>query len=217
MSAQHVRELLPFFINGTLSELENARVSRHLAGCASCHDDLGEQHQLRDLMRAAPEPPADPSLAWARLARTLDEESRARLQSHRIQSRRVRSRWMRPAWMSVFGFAAAAALVLLLVPTVLVDPRSGVADYRTLTSAAPDAAADSGAIRVVFVSQATVGDIEDLLDRTGLQIASGPTPRGVYTLAPDANASVRRDALATLRASPLVALAAPAGGVADGR
>lgn len=210
MSAQHVRELLPFFINGTLSELENARVMRHLASCASCHDDLGEQHRLQDLMRAAPEPPSDASLAWARLERTLDEESR-----HRVQSRRVQSRWMRPAWMSGFGLAAAAALVLLLTPAVLNDPDSGAADYRTLTSAAPDPAADSGAIRVVFVLQATVGDIEELLDRTGLQIASGPTPRGVYTLAPDASGSARHDALATLRASPLVALAAPVGGAPD--
>ncbi len=202
-----VRELLPFFINGTLSELENARVMRHLASCASCHAELDEQRRLKDLMRAAPEPPGDAQSAWARLERALDAESRAR----------ARRRWVRLARMSGLSLAAAAAMVLLLTPVVLVDPDSGATDYRTLTSATPDSITGSGAIRAVFVSQATVGDIEDLLDRTGLQIVSGPSPRGVYTLAPGTSASAAHDALAALRASPLVALAEPVGEAPAGR
>lgn len=200
-----VRGLLPFFVNGTLSELENARVMRHLAGCASCHEALDEQRRLQDLMRAAPEPRSNEAAAWARLSRTLDAESRPGL------------RWVRPAWMAGLGLAAAATLVLMFTPAVLINPDSGAADYRTLTSATPELAPGSGTIRAIFVPQATVGDIEDLLDRTGLQIAGGPTSRGVYLLAPGASGNASRDALATLRDSPLVALAAPADRAPAGR
>ena len=53
-----VRELLPFFVNGTLSELENARVIRHVTSCASCTAELGEQRRLSGV---------DPSVKWHRL------------------------------------------------------------------------------------------------------------------------------------------------------
>lgn len=202
-----VRELLPFFINGTLSELENARVMRHVASCASCHAELDEQRRLMDLMRASPQPAGDAEAAWARLERALVAASRARAQD----------RWVRPAWLWSLGLAAAAAMVLLLAPVVFIDPDSSTDDYRTLTSATPDPVTGSGTIRAVFIPQATVGDIEDLLDRTGCQIVSGPSPRGVYTLASGTSASAPHDALAALRASPLVALAEPVGEVSAGR
>jgi len=197
-----VRELLPFFINGTLSELENARVTRHVASCASCHAERDEQRRLMELMHAAPERAGDAQAAWARLERALDAESRARAQDRRV----------RPAWIWSIGLAAAAAMVLLLTRIVLIDPDSSTNDYRTLTSATPASPTGSGTIRAVFVPQATLGDIENLLDRARCQIISGPSPRGVYTLAPSGTkAGAPHDALAALRASPLVALAEPIG------
>ncbi len=200
-----VRELLPFFVNDTLSELENARVMRHVANCSSCHAELDEQQRLMALMRAAPEPPGDARSAWARLARTLDAEPPAR-----GQSRWGRLRWGRSVWIPGLGLAAAASMVVVLTPGLLANRDSRPAEYRTLTSEAPSVTSGE-AVRVVFVAEATVGDIETLLARTKLQIASGPTPRGVYTLAPAAAGIDLQHALADLRASPLVALAAPAG------
>jgi hypothetical protein len=181
-----VRELLPFFINGTLSELENARVVRHLASCASCHAEREEQRRLRDLMRAAPEPPGDAQSAWTRLERALDAEPRARAEH----------RWVRSAWTWGLSLAAAAAMVWLFTPVVPVDPDSGATDYRALTSATPDSLAVSGTIRAVFASQATLGDIGSV-DRTGLQIVSEPSPRGVYTRVRDERER-SHDALAAL-------------------
>lgn len=203
-----VRELLPFFVNGTLSELENARVMRHVAGCTSCIAELGEQRRLMGLMRSAPDELAgDPQSAWASLERTLDAEAQARPRRRRV----------RPAWKWSLGLAAAAAVASLLAPIVLVSPLSGSNDYRTLTTATPDSFTGDGTIRVVFKSNATVGGIDELLDRTGCQSVSGRSPRGVYTLDCGAGATVTRHALATLRASPLVALAEPTGETPDER
>lgn len=194
----NVRESLPFFINGTLSELEKARVMRHVANCATCQAELDAGRRLVDLMRDSPQAAGDPDAAWARLERALD-------------SARARRRWMRPAGLTSVGLAAAAAMVWLLGPTVSVGPDSSTRDYRTLTSSTVVGVTGSGTIRAVFIPQATVGDIKSLLDRTECQIVGGPSSRGVYTLTTRAGASAARDALAALRASPLVALAEPVG------
>lgn len=203
-----VRELLPFFINGTLSELEHARVVRHAASCASCRAELDEQRRLMDLMRTVPETTGDARAAWARLERAVDAESQSG----------APNRWVRPAWIWSLGLAAAAAMVLLLTPIVFVDPDSRSNDYRTLTSATGEFPTGSGTIHAVFVPQATVSDIEKLLARARCQIVSGPSPRGVYTLAPSGTSAGAPDgALAALRASPLVTLAEPTGEARAGR
>lgn len=191
-----IQELMPFFINGTLSELERARVVRHVTGCSYCRAALDEERRLLQWMRAAPDRAGDAQAAWKRLARAVETESRSR------------ERWLRPAPAWSVGLAAAAAVLLLLTPVVVVDPESRNSAYRTLSSEATDARVGSGTIRAVFVPRATVGDIENLLAGTGCQIVSGPSPRGVYTLAPsETSAAASNHALAALRASPLVALA----------
>lgn len=191
-----IQELLPFFINGTLSELECARVVRHVTGCSNCRAALDEERRLLQWMRAAPDRAGDAEAAWQRLARAVETESRSR------------ERRLRPAAAWSVGLAAAAAVLLLLTPVVVVDPESRNSAYRTLSSEATDARVRGGSIRAVFVPRATLGDIENLLAGTGCQIVSGPSPRGVYTLAPpDMSAAASTDVLAALRASPLVALA----------
>jgi hypothetical protein len=190
-----IQELLPFFINGTLSELERARVVRHMTGCSNCRAALDEERRLLQWMRAAPDRAGDAQAAWKRLAHAVETESRSR------------ERWLRPAQAWSVGLAAAAAVLLLLTPVVVVDPESRNNAYRTLSSEATDARV-GGTIRAVFVPRATVGDIENLLADTGCQIVSGPSPRGVYTLAPsETSVAASNDVLAALRASPLVALA----------
>lgn len=203
----NVRESLPFFINGTLSELEKARVMRHVGSCAPCQAELDAERRLMDWMHDSPRAASDPDAAWARLERALDSESRAR----------ARHRWMRLAGLTSVGVAAAAAMVWLLGPTVSVGPDSSTRDYRTLTSSTVVGVAGGGTIRAVFIPQATVGDIKSLLDRTECQIVGGPSSRGVYTLTTRTGASATHDALAALRASPLVALAEPVGEASAGQ
>lgn len=199
-----VRELLPFYVNRTLSELEQARVTRHLAQCASCHAEAEEQRQLASVIRAAPEWPANVEASWLRLEQRLDNEQPSR--PFATQLNRAPRVWTRMAWP--MGLAAAAAAVLLLVPLWIQERSSHDPAYRTLSST-PDSSA-AAAFRVVFSPQATAGEIRELLDRMGYQIISGPSPRGVYALAPSVVQADNLDAtLAELRGSPLVALAEP--------
>jgi len=41
-----IRELIPWYINGTLSVVEARHVAAHLVGCASCRDELAQIMRL---------------------------------------------------------------------------------------------------------------------------------------------------------------------------
>jgi anti-sigma factor RsiW len=49
----HLGELIPFYVNGTLSEDDGRRVEEHLAVCADCRSLLEEARALEELGRAA--------------------------------------------------------------------------------------------------------------------------------------------------------------------
>lgn len=199
-----VRELLPFYVNRTLSDFEQTRVTRHLVQCASCHAEVEEQRLLVSVLRAVPERPANAAAGWSRLERRLAEKQPSGWFGARL--RRASWNWTRMAWP--LRLTTAAVAVMLLVALWTAERSSHDAAYRTLSSA-PDAPA-AAAIRVVFSPQATALEIRELLDRMRYQIISGPSSRGVYTLAPsEAQVSDSNATLAALRGSPLVALAEP--------
>lgn len=201
-----IRELLPFYLNATLSEHETARVARHIAACAACSRDLEQQRRLAQWLGRIPAEPADVEGAWLRIERRLQSES----------SKASASR--RRVW-SVQRWSAAAAVVLVLILPLagyFASERGGV--YRTVTSPDSTVVAGQGGIRAVFAPRATLRDIEELLAGMQYQIVNGPSARGVYTLAPVApGADTMHVTLAALRASPLVALAEPVASDANER
>lgn len=199
-----VRELLPFYVNRTLSDFEQTRVTRHLAHCASCRAEAEEQRLLVSVLRAVPERAANSAASWSRLEQRLTEEQPSRWFGARL---RASWSWTRMAW--TLRLTTAAVAVILLVALWPGERSAHEPAYRTLSSA-PDVPAAAAAIRVVFSPQATALEIRELLDRMRYQIVSGPSSRGVYTLAPsETQASDSNATLAALRDSPLVALAEP--------
>ena len=53
-SHQHLQELLPWFVMGTLDEDERVLVEQHVSGCASCRREIVWHEQLRDASLAQP-------------------------------------------------------------------------------------------------------------------------------------------------------------------
>ena len=69
-------------------------------------------------------------------------------------------------------------------------------------------------MRVVLAPELSIGAMQQVLRRTQLQIVSGPTEAGVYTLGAVSGAAARPDLpvlLAQLRAQPGVRFAEPVG------
>ena len=52
---QTIVELIPWYVNGTLNEVETDRVSAHLAGCATCRAQIDAELELARQIGDPPE------------------------------------------------------------------------------------------------------------------------------------------------------------------
>lgn len=59
--SQELRELLPWYANGTLTEEERAKVTAHLARCARCQRELRELQHIKELVALSVERVPEPS------------------------------------------------------------------------------------------------------------------------------------------------------------
>lgn len=66
MQCEQVRELIPWYVNGTLSRAEATAVAEHIAQCAVCREDLAQTIQLSLQVRLAIEEdtPPLPKRVW---------------------------------------------------------------------------------------------------------------------------------------------------------
>jgi hypothetical protein len=194
-SAEHVaaQELLPWFVNGTLTAAETESIASHLAQCDRCRNDAAEQAELRGT--ALPERIGrDVDRHWAALRRRIEAAPRLSPQSADASSPRWRERWL---WTTV-ALQGAVLLVLTLVLVVgpLRDER-----YRTLGAAPPAMEANAVA---VFRNDATNQQMRDALHAVGARIVAGPTVTDAYVLG---LTDTSPEALARLRAQPGVVTA----------
>jgi hypothetical protein len=94
---------------------------------------------------------------------------------------RRRTRWQAPQWLAAAVIVQAIGLGLLGSLLLGRGPlQRPVAAYETLST--PAAEAPGGRLRAVFSADLTLGQLGDLLGARGLQVVSGPTEAGVYTL-----------------------------------
>ncbi len=68
--SQELRELLPWYANGTLTAAERAKVEVHLAQCARCRRELQEIQQIKELVALSVESVPEPSEEM--FARTIE-------------------------------------------------------------------------------------------------------------------------------------------------
>jgi anti-sigma factor RsiW len=59
--SQELRELLPWYANGTLREEERTKVEAHLARCERCQRELRELRQIKGLVALSVESVPEPS------------------------------------------------------------------------------------------------------------------------------------------------------------
>jgi anti-sigma factor RsiW len=191
--------LLPWFVNGRLSETDRQRVDAHLRVCGACTDELAAQQRIYSVMSVDAGVERMPVAGLNRLRtriESLDDavpapappDEAARSEAPAGSSLRQR----RSAIAASIAMTAVGALAALLWNQH--ERRISPANYYTVTTTAPQPA--NTAIRAVFAPTVTLSELQQLLDDAHLKIVSGPTEAGVYSLAmsgsPSADWSLQR-------------------------
>jgi len=190
----HVSELLPWYVNGTLPAAQRAEVDGHLGACERCRAELAWITRLgADVKAATPQPAGDLGLGRF-LARIAPESNVLPLRG------RERPRWLVPA----LALAASVLVAQTLVIGVLLHDRQ-----QTLHTLGGPGLAQGTMLQVTFAPQATEAQIRSLLASVEARIVDGPGALGVYTVSvlPERADAAMRDLQA---AADVVASVAPA-------
>ena len=202
---QEVSALLPWYVNGTISELDRQKVDAHLPACADCSKDLARELYVYRSMTADTAVEYMPAASLKRLLTRLDgvaapaATDAAADETADAGPKTMRRRHSIP-WMGLI--AASIAVMAVAVSLLTADrwlysrPSGSQPNYYTVTTALPRAPGE--VIRAVFSPTITLDELQGILDEAQLRIVSGPTEAGVYSLAAKSNRPVS-SSLALLR------------------
>jgi hypothetical protein len=185
---QDVWELLPWLINGRLGESDCRRVEAHLRLCGACREEYAAQQRIYDVMSSDTAVEQMPVAGLNRLRQRIEEAERAvgiDAPSEPACPPGAPRAILTPRFR---GRAAAVAASVIALSVALGMPaalrwnqaRRASAAYHTVTT---EAAQHPGeVIRAVFAPTATLSELQAILDDAHLEIVSGPTEAGVYSL-----------------------------------
>lgn len=193
--------LLPFYLNGTLTEAERQEVDRHLVECESCRRELEEMRSLqvnvKSYFSTLPQPPAD---VFGKVkAQILDESPLERKESPPVSARETRSLGTRfqDYLHSLFAthWAPALAVSLILGQAVVLfwtltfpstaprgaeDQEFGPVIERSVPQAPVPIARQR--LRIAFQDHTPEHIIRRTIRHLDGRIVDGPTAEGVYII-----------------------------------
>lgn len=195
-----VQELLPWFVNQTLTGEQLAMVSAHVQRCADCRQDVEWQ---RSMLAAAPAVPQGLDMERA-LARMMPRLEPRPVAAPAAQSalQGLRERWFGRAWMP-WALAGQGVLIAVLAMQTLA-PQRNESDYRVLGAAPPPT---QGNMVVAFKPDTTVADVQRLMQANGARMIDGPTVTGAYVV--EVEGARQAQVAAAFKLDPAVLLAEP--------
>ncbi|MGB0908963.1 MAG: anti-sigma factor family protein [Nitrospirales bacterium] len=160
----HPEELLPWFVNGTLSDKERQVVEEHLQYCPLCQQEITLLQKMRTQVKDFPiESPGELGL------NRLLGEVRASRQVPPTQTL-LSSEW----WHT--GLAIAASLIILIQAGLLVD--AWFLSKPMMPLSGPQL--QGPVVQISFVSTATTAQISQVIRAVHGSIMEGPSPLGIY-------------------------------------
>lgn len=177
LSHDAVNELLPWYVNATLSPHERVVVERHLATCDACTRDV---HSLSQVSSALGELTPTPSVVSS-LARTMAavdglERSQGGERGWWLSS------WFQAFWNPSIPLARAAlatqlAMILILIG-LIASARMREQSFTTLSG--PGAQSGGARLTVIFEPSISEEALRTALLEIGGHVVSGPSAAGVY-------------------------------------
>jgi anti-sigma factor RsiW len=184
---EDIWNLLPWLVNGRLSEADRRRVEAHLHLCNGCRDEYAAQRQIYEIIAADTAVVEQMPTSGLNKLRQRIESYEAANPVHSESDAAPRSSDRARVWRLPGRSIAACVVgvaVALSVSTALLwnrSQRNAGANYHTATTATSQPAGT--VIRAVFAPAVTLSELQALLDDAHLRIVSGPTEAGVYSLA----------------------------------
>jgi Putative zinc-finger len=179
-----ISTLMPWYVNGTIGELDRHKVDSHLRACAACREELLRERCVYEGVGTEGGVGYIPGPSLERLNVALDGIAAGAQRSYAAPPAQRRS----PRSMARTGLMAASVAAVGLAVGLLVADRwtqlpaqQPQSDYYTVTTAMsrpPDEV-----IRAVFAPDMTLVELKAMLDDAQLRIISGPSEAGVYSLA----------------------------------
>ena len=188
---QDIWELLPWLVNGRLSDADYRRVEAHLRVCGRCRDECLAQRQIYQLVSAATAVEQMPMAGLNKLRQRIEGTERTAAGAappEPASAPMPRRAISAGVWRPRAGALAASVVVISVaigIPTALrwnpTQRQDAPAAYYTVTTATLEH--PGAVIRAVFAPTATLSELQSVLDDAHLKIVSGPTEAGVYSLA----------------------------------
>lgn len=183
---REVREVLPWYVAGTLDPAEAARVAAHVARCPACAADARAERRLAEAVAHLVVEDIGAARGWQALRQRLSAEGAILPAPPTGAAARVRPlRSVPRRYVPLAAVAAAAAAVGLAGMAILWHTADrgtspGAGSFRTLTEPRP--AASGQGLRVQVAPGTAHECVAALARAEGLAVGDGPSPRGVYTL-----------------------------------
>ncbi|HEU4780227.1 MAG TPA: hypothetical protein VFS58_10135 [Steroidobacteraceae bacterium] len=181
-----MNSLIPWYLNGTLSETERAQVESLLRDSPDAESELQLWRAVQQDARTQSISQPGVDFGWQRLRRDLKREQR---------------RGSQQTWRLA---AAASVLMIVGLQTAILMRQDSGTRYEPLsgTLAIP---ANAWRVQVRFAESAAMTDINALLLRLDARVIGGPSALGIYELALPREAAADAQALrARLAAEPLL-------------
>lgn len=205
---QEVWELLPWFINQSLSAAEQTRVENHVRTCVTCRIELKQQQQVYENIQQADLLQQISKASFNQLKKRIEIQTPSQL----ADGRNKHALFQRPGFSFQFPdsakyIALAASVLLLIMPLIFnvshQEPELGN-EYRTLSrSAAPHQDNQHpNLVRVIFADETDPAQIHTIVNSVSGHIVNGPYKNGIYEIRIDNEQTYSReitDTIARLR------------------
>ena len=175
---REIDALLPWYVNGTLTDDECERVEAHVAGCTRCQRELDWLAELRSAV-------AEPAMPMEGDADASLERLRLRLNAGTVQRgssrlRCVREGWHRAPTWTRWALAAQLALCAGLAGALALTHQPAI--YHSLGSGSTAGTGEARLV-VMFEPWATESQLRALVQGNDARIVDGPSDTGAYVLA----------------------------------
>ena len=171
-------ELLPWYVNDTLSGKDEEVVLKHLADCRACQTERDRLYEIQDVIQESDTPLMGYELSLRRVMRRveLSEKNRESTEDVELLQRVLQQKHK---YLPIGIAASIFSLVMAGAAWMNFDNSSSINEFQTLSTEVPNVGS-MHRMELGFVSPIPAATLRQALIETHSNIVSGPDQNGNY-------------------------------------